>query len=194
MKKKDVILDFTSLLDVTLIIIFFFVLFSHLDNQANKARTDEKVQELERAIEAAEDREADADQLAKQLDEEIEIVKEANERTASNINEMLNYNRNENLKLVLDMSKDGWELRVIYNEELVDRVAKKSDISTDLLALIQEAGIDTNQTIFCDFTYDGSEPGTRAAYKIITDGLVKMMKEYKYLYISEMDLSIGKEE
>ena len=194
MKKKDVILDFTSLLDVTLIIIFFFVLFSHLDNQANKARTDEKVQELERAIEAAEDREADADQLAKQLDEEIEIVKEANERTASNINEMLNYNRNENLKLVLDMSKDGWELRVIYNEELVDRVAKKSDISTDLLALIQEAGIDTNQTIFCDFTYDRSEPGTRAAYKIITDGLVKMMKEYKYLYISEMDLSIGKEE
>ena len=36
MKKRDVILDFTSLLDVTLIVIFFFVLFSHLDSEENK--------------------------------------------------------------------------------------------------------------------------------------------------------------
>ena len=33
MKKRDVILDFTSLLDVTLIVIFFFVIFSHLDTE-----------------------------------------------------------------------------------------------------------------------------------------------------------------
>ena len=57
MKKRDVILDFTSLLDVTLIVIFFFVLFSHLDSQENKARTDAKVQELELEIKEAEDRE-----------------------------------------------------------------------------------------------------------------------------------------
>ena len=71
MKKRDVILDFTSLLDVTLIVIFFFVLFSHLDSQENKARTDAKVQELEVAIQEAEDRESEADALAKQLENEI---------------------------------------------------------------------------------------------------------------------------
>ncbi|MBE5826650.1 MAG: hypothetical protein E7307_08440 [Butyrivibrio sp.] len=194
MKKRDILLDFTSLLDVTLIVIFFFVLFSHLDSQANKARTDEKVQELESAIEEAEEREFDADKLAKQLEEEIETVREANERTAYNINEMLSFNRNENLKIVLDMGNSNWGLRIIHKEDLIEQIVQKSDVSVDLLRIIQEIGIENDQTIFCDFTYDGSEPGTRSAYKIIVDGLGKLKKEYKYLYISETDLSIGKEE
>ena len=60
MKKRDVILDFTSLLDVTLIVIFFFVIFSHLDTEDNRAKTEAKVAELETAIEEAEEREAAA--------------------------------------------------------------------------------------------------------------------------------------
>ncbi|MGO5020539.1 hypothetical protein ACTQ32_12145 [Roseburia faecis] len=74
MRKRDIVLDFTSLLDVTLIVIFFFVLFSHLDEQENKARTESKVQELEVAIQEAEDRESEADKLIEQLENEIAIV------------------------------------------------------------------------------------------------------------------------
>ena len=42
MKKKDILLDFTSLLDVTLILIFFFVIFSHLDNVQSTAQIEDK--------------------------------------------------------------------------------------------------------------------------------------------------------
>ena len=72
MKKRDVILDFTSLLDVTLIVIFFFVIFSHLDTEDNRAKTEAKVAELETAIEEAEEREASAEELITQLEKEID--------------------------------------------------------------------------------------------------------------------------
>ena len=104
MKKRDVILDFTSLLDVTLIVIFFFVLFSHLDGQVNKLKTEKKIQELETAIQKAEAREADADELVIQFDKELSIVRDNSERQASNILELINYNRNQNLKIILDMN------------------------------------------------------------------------------------------
>ena len=40
MKKRNVILDFTSLLDVTLIVIFFFVMFSYLDIKENRVKAE----------------------------------------------------------------------------------------------------------------------------------------------------------
>ena len=194
MKKRDLILDFTSLLDVTLIVIFFFVLFSHLDMETNKAKTEEEIKKYEYATEEANKREEEASNLVAQLDEEIEIVKNSNARTASNVTEMLDFNRNDNLKLILDMNNGSWSIRVICNGELIGRVNKKSDITSDLLVMIQASGIEKDQTILCDFSFDGSEPGTRSAYNAITDAFVKLKKEYHNLYISETDLSIGKEE
>lgn len=131
MKKRDVMLDFTSLLDVTLIVIFFFVLFSHLDSQENKIRTDAKVQELEVAIQDAEDREAEADALAKQLENEISIVKEYSDRQASNVSEMLEFNRSENVKIILDMNFDNWNVRVIKGDSVVATVIGSDDIGID---------------------------------------------------------------
>ena len=122
MKKRDVILDFTSLLDVTLIVIFFFVLFSHLDSQENKNRTDTKVQELEIAIQNAEAREEEANELAKQLESEISIVKEYSDRQASNVSEMLEFNRSENVKIILDMNSDDWSVRVIKGDSVISTV------------------------------------------------------------------------
>lgn len=194
MKKRDLILDFTSLLDVTLIVIFFFVLFSHLDMETNKAKTEEEIKKYEYATEEANKREEEASNLVAQLDEEIEIVKNSNARTASNVTEMLDFNRNDNLKLILDMNNGSWSIRVICNGELIGRVYKKSDITSDLLVMIQASGIEKDQTILCDFSFDGSEPGTRSAYNAITDAFVQLKKEYHNLYISETDLSIGKEE
>ena len=38
MKNKDIVIDFTSLLDVTLIIIFFFIMFSTFDTDNEKKK------------------------------------------------------------------------------------------------------------------------------------------------------------
>lgn len=193
MKKRDVILDFTSLLDVTLIVIFFFVLFSHLDSQENKARTDAKVQELEVAIQEAEDRESEADALAKQLENEISIVKEYSNRQASNVSEMLEFNRSENIKIILDMNADNWSVRVIKGDLVISTVMGSDNIGIDLKKALVDAGYDNTKTIFCDFVFDGSLPGTASAYRQIKKGIEDVSKEYKYFYSSETDLSIGGE-
>ena len=128
MKKRDVILDFTSLLDVTLIVIFFFVLFSHLDSEENKTRTDAKMQELEIAIQEAEDREEKASALGEQLENEISIVKEYSDRQGSNVSEILEFNRSENVKMILDMTSENWSVRVIKGDSVISTVVKKSTI------------------------------------------------------------------
>ena len=75
MKKKDIVLDFTSLLDVTLIVIFFFVLFSNLEEQENKNLMKKRIDELEVATQNAKNKEAIADELIKQFEEEMDILK-----------------------------------------------------------------------------------------------------------------------
>lgn len=191
MKKRDIILDFTSLLDVTLIVIFFFVLFSHLDSLENKNRTDTKVQELEVAIQNAENREAEADALAQQLESEISIVKEYSDRQASNVSELLEFNRNENVKIILDMNTNDWSVRVIKGDSVITTIIGSEDIGSDLKKALMDAGYDNTKTIFCDWVFDGSLPGTASAYRKIKKGIEDVSKEYKYFYSSETDLSIG---
>lgn len=193
MKKRDVILDFTSLLDVTLIVIFFFVIFSHLDTEENKARTEAKVAELETSIEEAEEREASAEELIAQLEKEIDIVRESSERQASNIEEMLEYGKSGNIKIILLMQDGGWLIRVNCKEEVLAEISSDSDVGTELIAAIESAGYSEEDTIFCDFVFDGSLPGTASAYRKITRGLDDVEEIYRYLYYSETDLSIGEE-
>ena len=193
MKKKDILLDFTSLLDVTLIVIFFFVLFSHLDSQENKARTDEKIEEMEISIQEADEARAQYEELSAQLEQEIETVREANERVGNNVSEILDYNRNQNLKIILDMKTSGWGLRVIHDEEMVAYLEKSNTLAADLISAMETAGYDVEQTVFCDFVFDGTTAGTRSAYRDITACLDEVHAKYKYMYISETDLSIGEE-
>ena len=122
MKRRDVILDFTSLLDVTLIVIFFFVIFSNLDSQANKARTDAKVQELDAAVQQAENREANAKELEEQLQKDIDTVKESDVRRGANTKEILVFNKDENVTIILDMESGSWSARIISNQEVMDTV------------------------------------------------------------------------
>ena len=191
MKKRDVILDFTSLLDVTLIVIFFFVLFSHLDSQENKTRTDTKLQELEVAIKEAEDREVEADVLAKQLENEISIVKEYNDRQALNVSEILAFNRSENVKMILDMDTETWSVRIVKGDSVISTEIGSDNIGPDLKIALSNAGYENTETIFCDLVFDGNLPGTASAYRIIKKGIEDISNEYRYFYSSETDLSIG---
>ena len=191
MKRRDIILDFTSLLDVTLIVIFFFVIFSNLDSQANKAKTDEKVHELEVAVQQAEHREANAKELEDQLQEEINMVKESDARKGADASEIIAFNRSKNIKIVLDIETDSWSARIISNNQLVTSASKNDSFQKELQQALSDAGYTDEDTIFCDFVYDGSKPGSNSAHRSINNGLKAIQKSYKHLYISETDLSIG---
>lgn len=193
MKKRDIILDFTSLLDITLIVIFFFVLFSHLDSEENKAITEAKVKELEIAIEKADAKEANAAELVEQLEQEIRIVREVDERQAANVEELLSYQKSGNIKMILVMQENGWIVRVQSKQSVVIEMDAQAQIGEQLITAIQAAGYDVEDTILCDFIFNGLLPGTASAYRTIKKGLHLVEKEYPFLYYSETDLSIGEE-
>ena len=194
MKTRDIVLDFTSLLDVTLIVIFFFVLFSHLDDQANKALTEEKVKELEEATQQAEMREEEAEELKDRLENEIEIVTESNERQGQNARAIIEYSQGRNFKIFLDMEDGTWKMRIVKDNELVDVIQANERIKDKLVSIFEKYDCNERSTIFCDFFYDGTEPGTKNAYEKISAGLTELRKEYRFLFVSETDRSVGGDE
>jgi len=193
MRKRELILDFTSLLDVTLIVIFFFVIFSHLEDVENTEMMDAKMAEMEEAIAMAEASEAAANEAAQLLQEEIEIVRASNERQASNVSEILTYARSGNIKLILTMEEEAWTLRVNYQNEMISEITSDMDTQVELLEAIEETGYMPADTIFCDFVFDGSLPGTASVYRRITEAIESVKEEYSYFYFSETDLSVGGE-
>ena len=191
MKRKNIFLDFTSLLDVTLIIIFFFVIFSHLDGEENKAKTEEKVSELEQSIFEADERESEAADLKELLEKEIDIVKDSDERRGSDNEAILEYLQGKNVKIILDMKDDDWSVRILHNKEVLHEINSDENVGAKLIKVMVDSGYDKKDTIFCDFVFDGSIPGTASAYRTIKKGLNEVLSEYKYIYLSETDLSTG---
>lgn len=193
MRKKEIFLDFTSLLDVTLIVIFFFVMFSNLDAQENKKKTEAKIDELDSSIQMAIDRESEANELIEQLEKELNIVADGNERYGANLKELINFTRSENIKIYLVTENNKWKARVIAKNNMVAVIDITSDCALELEKAVKQADYKSEDTIFCDLIFDGSHAGSALAYRRITNGLDKLSGVYEHLYISETDLSTGEE-
>ncbi len=193
MNRRDIILDFTSLLDVTLIIIFFFVIFSHLDNVEMQKEVDDKVSEMEEAIENAQEQESVAKDLAEQLKEDLAILQGSDDRRAEDLDAIITYNKSGNIKLILTKKADVWILRVNCKEKMIAELDITEGMEEELVKAITTAGCKEEDTVFCDFVFDGSLPGTASAYRRITGALDEVRKTYKHLYYSETDLSVGEE-
>ena len=193
MRKKDILLDFTSLLDVTLILIFFFVIFSHIDNVQNIAKTEEKEAELESQLSDAVERESQAKDLMEQLEYEIGIVQDADDRAKDNVEEILEFTKGTNLKLILEMENGKWTLIVSGKNEVISRITSSDDVETKLKEALEISKYTIGDTILCDFVYNGSQAGTVSAYRKITKAMESIQEQYKYLYYSETDLAVGEE-
>ena len=193
MKKKDILLDFTSLLDITLILIFFFVIFSHFDNVQSTAQIEDKESKLESQINDAAERESQAQELKEQLEYEIGIVQNADDRAKDNVEEILEFTKGTNLKLILEMQDGKWTLVVSSKNEVISRIAAGDDVEARLADALESSDYAYGDTILCDFVYNGSQAGTVSAYRKITKAMEAVQEEYKYLYYSETDLSVGEE-
>ena len=193
MKKRDILLDFTSLLDVTLILIFFFVIFSHMDNEQNTAKLESQSVELESKLEEARERESQAAELKEQLKEQLNMAENADDRSKDNVKEIIEFTKGTNLKLILEMQNGKWTLIVSSKNEVISRITASDNVEGMLKDALQNADYSYKDTILCDFVYNGSQAGTVSAYRKITKAMDSIQKQYKYLYYSETDLSVGED-
>jgi len=186
MKIRDIVLDFTPLLDITLILLFFFILFGHLETEQAKSALDAQMEKAEAEI-------VQAQELSQQLEEEIALAESAGGRQGNNIQSMLSFNRSENIKLILHMEDVGRELKIFSGEKQLAAVSVQGDVASALCDALREAGYRAEDTVLCEFLLDGAQPGTAAAYRAVSHALLVTKGEFPFLYDSETDISIGKE-
>lgn len=186
MKLKEIILDFTSLLDVIMIILFWFVI-------SYKAQAQEQIAEAQqsasKAISSAEMQIQEAEKLSQQAKDQLDALAEVSERQASNLEAMLEFGDAENITIYLCMEEEGWRLDVYKGALLLDSIpdAEEKQIGLRLNGMLTDAGYKLTDTVFCVFSYDSSEPGTRAAYQSVIRELGYVKLGNKHFFCSEVD-------
>lgn len=197
-RREEIFLDFTPLLDVTLILLFFFLLFASLQTaevretlEEQTAQAQKTQAELDRQVEEYGYLTEKAEALLQGAQEEMDLIEASDPRKASNLKAMMAFNRSANLMLILDMEDET--LRIFRGSELLRSADPRGDLQNILSDVLLNSGYDRDDTVFCDFILDGAQPGTASAYRRIHEELFFLKGDFPYFYYSETDLSVGKE-
>lgn len=177
MKKHDLVLDFTSLLDVIMIILFFFIMFSHFDMKENY---DTKEQKLEQEKNKVEKR---LEEL-KHLDETKASIQEAlwDLEDGQMLEFIIESNKvdDNSLKLVLTIRKDEKELA---------QMEIKENMSDEIRSILDREGYDKKSYIFGTIYFNGETDGTNEAVKNVENAVKLVRAEYTNFYTKMFNIS-----
>ena len=205
MNKRQIILDFTSLLDVIMIILFFFILFSSLEKDKALATEQEKINaqrielnaekaEYETLKKEAEEKSNEADKMLAEYQEALSNLENSGESAAQNIAEMHKYDQSMNLKIRLNLKNESkdWQLEIYSGKETIGAVKNDTveNMVNSLSEILIEAGYSADKTILCEFFYDGNENGSKTVYPIAEDLFKRIRFSYRNFKVSETDTSI----
>ena len=186
---KELLLDFTPLLDVTMILLFFFVLFSRIGVDGIRQEAAQNMQDAKALHTEAVQMMSDAEALQADAADQLAILAEADVRAAEAAEAMIAFSRGENYRLRLKMETDGWVLRIYQGKNIVGALTDSKTFTEDLKDSLDRAGWKTADTLLCEFCYEAADPGSRAAYRRVSSALKEIRKQYPHVYISEIDLS-----
>lgn len=200
MEKRAILLDFTSLLDITMLILFFFVLFSHVETENERAALQEKQEQVQEILGEAEQRLEEADEkvnAAKEkeafAEEKLEEAELAEERAGQNVDGIAEFSRNTNIRVHLQMMEEGnWSIMLYQGNEFFLEIAKNSaqNMADAFSDGINAAGYDIEDTLLCEFVFNGTEFGTNSAYHVVDNMFALLKDEYRHFFYSTIDLSV----
>lgn len=190
MKRNRVFLDFTSLLDIIMIILFcFLVSFKNMADDA-KATAAEQIAQYE----------SDKAELDKERSE-FELEKEkwktetdlAGERQGQNVEEIMNFSNSTNIRAVLKVEQEnaGWSLEIYQGDELISQIegSDEQKMSDEFSAVISGQGYNTESTLLCEFIYDGGKNGTRIPFLTTEKMFAVLEKKYEHFFYSKINLN-----
>ena len=197
MKVREIILDFTSLLDVIMIILFWFILNYQTETTKIRDQAQAAEQAASEAQVIAEEQQAQAEELRQTAQDELDALAGVNERQASILSAMMEYRQGRSLNLTLVNRSSYWYLEVsIGTDEVLGRVYDEDEkrIGLELNRMLNEAGFAPDATIFCVFSYDSSAPGSREAYQSVTRELKNLQLGNNQFSYTETDRAIPEED
>lgn len=203
--KREIILDFTSLLDIIMMLLFFFVIFAQLDsNQAIENAESKANEQIQQAHEAqaeaeeqflkAENELKEAENIRADAEHALNEIKQSNERNGANIEGILDFDNGINLKLFLQYENNNWNMKVKSGKERIGvieniREREADDIAEELSAMLVETGYTNDLCILCDLIYKANEPGSNKSINNVENSIDILKNDYKYFYCSSTDTS-----
>lgn len=198
-KRREIILDFTSLLDVTMILLFFFVLNATLNSRQAVEKAEEQAQA---SMQAAEEREAQADaewqkasEALAEAEEQLALLKQEDADRGAYIQGVLDFEDGLGLELKLTGEGESWTLGVSAGGESgkISDVRNKTaeELEEAIAPFVEQYGNET--AILCMLLYDSAEDGSRKAKENVEDALEQLKEKHQYLFYLPTDISFEEE-
>ena len=188
MKIREIILDFTSLLDIVMIILFFFILFSTLDVE----KVGESAEEARISYETLKaENQKQQEQWQIKADEEWQRIQDTDKNAASNQQALIAYNEGAVIAFNLHdaQSSDIWTLSVLQANSRLGEIKSDENISDSLIMMLEKADLKPEDVIISTLTYDGNSFGTEKSVPQIERAVKKVQKKYCNLYFAAINVS-----
>lgn len=186
MKIREIILDFTSLLDVIMIILFFFVLYSTIDTDKITNQAKEAEQNYNNLI-------VKQQEINDEAEKELERIKSADENAVANQKALNAFEKGEYYTISLDVlnNSDDWNLKISFSNKIIGEINSKdtNDLKSSIKEILKTNGVDKNSDdkYLCIFTFNGEQFGTAKAFSTVSYSLEEVQREYPNLYISNLN-------
>ena len=190
MKVREIILDFTSLLDVVMIILFFFVLYSSIDteNATEKAKA-----AAASYTEMQEQNEKEQIEWRQKADEEWERILSADANAGKNQQALSAYNDGKGISFNLHEVEKGdvWTLSVLSGNKRIGVISSEDskELKEKLKEMVKKAGYAPDDVIISTLTFNGNDFGTEAAVPTVENAIMSIQREYKNLYFTTINIS-----
>ena len=204
MNKREIILDFTSLLDVIMIILFFFIIFSHLEtedaklaSQAAQQNAIEREEQAEQKLEEADRLLEEAERKEQQATEKLNEADLAGKRQGENVEGIVEFSRNLNIRVYLKMTDGGssWSLLVCKGEQQIAEIPKEkvNIMAQAFVNALSDIGCEKDDTLLCVYVYDAAQAGTASADRDVQRVFDAVKGQYQHFFYSELDTSLFEE-
>ena len=182
MMKRKISLDFTSLLDITMIILFFFLINFKFSVDDIKAEANGQ---MEAAALQSERLEADKQKLEeekedwrRQADAELGKIREADEKAADNAEALLNFKNGDIINIDFDINdRYQWKMTVSRGEAVLGVISSsdEADIKDEIVTMLNRERFNKDDVIIGVFKYNKKSYGSRFA-----ENIFKEVKELEY--------------
>lgn len=202
--KREVILDFTSLLDVIMLILFFFVIFAQIDSSnaidaANQnaeqaiADADQAIQDANQAIQDAMNDQALAEAMMSEAEQEQTYAQ------AVILNSTGDFDKAIQLQLDLLLEDEKWKIVITgfgkdnKPDAIIEDVRnrKPDELADELDKIISNHSYSPSDAILINLVYDSMQSGSRKS-KTNSDEMIRLLRDeyhYQYLFSTTVDTS-----
>lgn len=194
--KREVILDFTSLLDVIMLILFFFVIFAQIDssNAVESANNDaqQAIQYANQIMQEANDSQANADAMMADAEQMQDYAMAVVSNSTSNFDKAIQ------LQLDLKLENEKWKIDITESgkKEILDtienvRERKPEELAEEFDKFISSYSYSTSDAILINLVYGSDIAGSRKS-KEHSDEMIRLLRDkynYQYLFSTTVDIS-----